>query len=148
MARVFGCMITRPSATASRSVTDFAATSTMRASPRLLRCVSVLARRGTMLPGRRERGLARKQCARRGGDIVLPHQTFADQERRDAGLAEPRQIVRSEYAALADHDAAGRNEPGQPLAGRKCGGEGFQIAIVDADQLRFQGKRPLQLLLI
>ncbi len=45
-------------------------------------------------------------------------------------------------------DAAGRNKPRQPLAGRKRGRERLEIAIVDADELRFQAKRPLQLLLI
>ena len=59
-------------------------TSTMRASPLPLRWLSFLLAlaRPRRLPGRRERGLAREQGARRRGDIVLPHQAFADEEGR------------------------------------------------------------------
>ena len=60
-------------------------------------------------PGRRERGVAREQRTRRRGDVVLAHQAFADQERRNAGFGEPREIVRREDAALADDDMAGGN---------------------------------------
>ena len=42
----------------------------------------------------------------------------------------------------------GRNEPRQPLAGGERGLERLQVAIVDADEFRFQAKRPLQLLVI
>ena len=76
----------------------------------------------------------RKQAARRCGDIALAHQTFADEKRRNAGLREPRKIGGSEYAALADNNAAGRNPAGKPLAGRERRLEGFQVPVVDAEK--------------
>src|SRR6266567_4318244 len=88
-------MTTRPSATASRSVAALSETSTIRASPEALiwvraglalfdglvfglvldglRAISACARGAGL-------GLAREQCARRRGDVGLPHQALADQE--------------------------------------------------------------------
>ena len=42
----------------------------------------------------------------------------------------------------------GRHEARQPLAGRKRRLEGFQVAVVDADEPRFQAQRPLQLVFV
>src|ERR1700722_519702 len=115
MSSVLRAISTRPSATATRSVTALAETSTMRASPRPLRWVSFFARFATVdLSGRSERGLARKQRARGGSHVVLAHQAFADEERQNAGRGEPRQVVGREDAALADGDPPGWNETRQP----------------------------------
>ena len=50
-----------------------------------------------------------------------------------------------EDAALADHDAVARDQRGQPLAGRQRGLEGLEVAVVDADQARFEPQRALEL---
>src|SRR5579884_1482739 len=132
---VLACMITRPSATATRALTGLADTSTMRASPREPRCESLFVLRATRLPRRGEGGLRGQQSAGCCRDIVLPHQALTDQEGRDVRSGEPRQVGRREYAAFADNDAIGGHEPGQTLAGRKRGRKSFQIAIIDADEL-------------
>src|ERR1700733_548840 len=142
------CMITLPSATATLSVVALPDTSTMRASPLPLRWLSFFARPATALPGGRKRGLAREEGVGRGSYIVLAHQAFADEEGRNAAVRKPRQIVRREYAALADDDAARRNKPRQTLAGGERGRESFQIAIIDADKLRLQAQRAFQFTLI
>src|ERR1700744_3310425 len=95
-ASVSACMTTRPSATAARSVTALAETSTMWASPLSERCV----RSGIRLRSHRACGLRRlalQQSARRAGDVLLPHQRFADEERIDAAALEPQTIVVAEY---------------------------------------------------
>src|SRR4051812_5408537 len=103
---VLRVITTRPSATATRSVAAFADTSTMRASPRLLRWVSfAIASFGCGHPCR----VTREQRFGRGGNIFLPHQAFADQECRDAHLFEPGEIGWREDATLADHDAIARD---------------------------------------
>src|SRR5580698_1577819 len=145
---VFAVISTRPSATATRSVAGLAETSTIWASPRAPRWLSFFALRATASPGRCERGFAGEQGAGCRRDIVLAHQAFADQEGRDAGVAEPRQIVRRENAALADDDPAGRNLPRQPLAGGKRRRKSFEVAVVDADQPRLQAQRALELLFV
>src|SRR5580704_2390809 len=148
MSSVFAVISTRPSATATRSVMALADTSTMWASPRVPRWVSVFARRATASPSCIERGLAGEERTRRGGNVVLSHKTFADQEGRDAGLAEPRQIVGRKDAALADDDALGRNAPRQLFAGGKRRLEGFQVAVVDADEPRLQPQRAIELFFV
>src|SRR6202795_2587866 len=145
---VIACISTRPSATATRSVAGLAETSTMWASPRVPMWDNFFASRATGSPGRSERGLAGEQGARRCRDVVLAHQTFADQEGRDTGLAEPQQIVGRENAALADDDPVGRNAPRQPLAGGESRFEGFQVAVVDANKPRLQPQRALELCLV
>src|SRR5579864_1270241 len=114
---VCGRMCTRPSATATRSVAGLAETSTMRASPPAPRCVSFAERRATALFDVGQRRARRQQGARRGRHVVLAHQTLADQERRDAGLGEPGNVLRREDAAFADDDAVARHEARQPLTG-------------------------------
>src|SRR5580704_16494061 len=148
MSSVFACINTRPSATATRAVAGLAETSTMWASPRVPIWLSFFAPRATVSPSRSERGLARQQRARCRRDIVLAHQTFADQKGRNAGVAEPRQIVGRENAALADDDPVGWNAPRQPLAGGKRRLEGFQVAVVDADQPRLQPQRAVELIFV
>src|SRR3984957_7045191 len=148
MSSVFAVISTRPSATATRAVAGVAETSTMWASPRAPRWVRFFPRRATASPSRSERGFASEERARRRRHVVLSHKTFADQEARDAGFAEPRQIVRRENAALADDDPVSGNASRQLLAGGKRRLERFQVPVVDADQPRLQPQRPLELFLV
>ncbi len=146
MSSVLRAIRTKPSASATRSVAGFADTSTMCASPLARRCVSFLPRAmGSPLGGRGEDVAARKQHARGVRDIGLAHQALADQEGRDAGLGEPRQIVRRRNTAFADGDMTERNPSGQALAGLKRRVECPQVAIVDADEPRFQPQRAFEL---
>jgi hypothetical protein len=91
---------------------------------------------------------AREERARRRRNVILAHQALANEERRNAGLGEPGEIVRCEYTTLADHDTVGRNQSRQPLGCRERRLEGFQVSVVDADQPRFEPQCPLKLLLI
>src|SRR5579863_6676434 len=145
IASVFGCIRTRPSAIATRSVVALADTSTMRASPLAFRCDSLLGRRVTALPCRRKCGFAGEQGTCRRRDVVLPHQTFADQEGRNPDLGEASEIVRRLYATFADQHRARRHVWRQPLAGRQRGLKRLEISVVDADQPRFQGKCAVKL---
>src|SRR6202030_3536631 len=148
MSSVFACISTRPSAIATRAVAGLAETSTMWASPLVPIWLSFFAPRATGSPSRSERGLAGEERPRRCSDIVLAHQTFADQEGRNTGLAEPQQIVGRENAALADDDPLGRHAARQPLAGGERRLEGFQIAVVDANEPRLQPQRAIELCLV
>src|SRR5262249_48511862 len=106
------CMITRPSAMATRSVGGLPETSTMRASPARAIWVSLrgLAMFKRALGGRDPpSGVALKGRAGRWGDVVLPHQALADQEGGDAHAGEPLEVGRREDAALADDDPLGRD---------------------------------------
>ena len=92
----------------------------------------------------------REQRARRGGDVGLPHQAFADEEgARCRRSRQPGEIGGREDAALADDDAV---RPGRSGASRsrdrERGLEGVQIAVVDADQPRFQRQRAVELGLV
>src|SRR5262245_29163369 len=136
-------MITRPSATARRSVAGLSDTSTMRASPE----APIWVRAGLFFEGLRAmsaracgagRRLARQQGARCGSDVGLPHQALADQEGRHTDALEPGEVGLREDAALADHQTVARDQWRQRLAGRKRGLEGAQIAVVDADHRRPQ----------
>src|SRR6478609_5193011 len=152
-------MMTLPSATATRSVAFLAETSTMRAWPRGSIWVSsllssnggfglrrtpplaFLAGREAFLPPRAITSIrrcvacrAREQGARGGGNVVLPHQAFADQEGRDAGAGEAGEVGRRIEPAFGDHDAVFGNARGEALADRKISLETAQIAVVDADQ--------------
>src|SRR3954469_8364746 len=119
-------MTTLPSATAVRWVAGLADTSTIRASPAASMwvraesaledfledfCAIVLAR-----AGRARRFGPRPQSAGRSGNVGLPHQALADQERRHADPLQPRQIGRREDAAFADHQAIGGDQRRQRLA--------------------------------
>src|SRR4051812_891269 len=142
---VAGAMTTRPSAIATRPVAALAETSTMRASPPLARWVRFLGFAIRSLGGAGAPHSGRQQRARRRCHIALPHQALADQEGRDAGRGQPRQIRRRGNAAFADHDAITRNQGCQSLACFQRGLECFQVAVVDADQERaeFEGAREL-----
>src|SRR5262245_60346915 len=135
---VFAAMVTRPWAMATRSVTALGDTSTMRASPRALRCVSLAGSATGLLRGAQTAGsaahAAAKERARRGFDVALPHQAFPDQERRDPGLGKLVEIGRRKNPALADRDAVARNLRREPLAGGERRLESLEIAVVDADQ--------------
>src|SRR5882724_9552653 len=139
-------MTTLPSATAVRSVAGLADTSTIRASPAASMWVRAEPALKDFLEDFCAIGLARSGRARRfgtgqqraggRGHVGLPHQAFADQERRHADSLQPRQIGRAKDAAFADHQAIGRDQRRQRLAGRKRGLEGAEIAVVDADHRR------------
>src|SRR6185437_10481471 len=150
-------MMTLPSATATRSVAFLAETSTMRAWPRGSIWVSSLlsssggfglrrtpplaflaGREAFLLPramaSLRGGVASREQRTRGGGDVVLPHQAFADQEGRDAGAGEAGEVGRRIEPAFGNHDAIFGNARGEALADRKISLETAQIAVVDADQ--------------
>src|SRR6266478_416218 len=104
---------TRPSATATRSVAALAETSTMRASPPLARWVSLGERATGLLRGAEAALLAVEEGAGRGFHIGFPHEAFADQEGLDADAGEASEIRGRGNAALADHDASGRDQAGE-----------------------------------
>src|ERR1041385_4823102 len=132
---VFALITTRPCATATRSLAALADTSTIRASPRPLKWVSfAIASFGCRHPcGLR---VTREQRFGGGGNIFLPHQAFADQERGDAGLFKAGEVGRGEEPALADHDTLARDHRREALGRLELGLEGLQVAIIDADQTR------------
>src|SRR5262245_47362163 len=157
-ASVSGPIVTKPSARAVRCVTALSDTSTMRASPFSLRWLSlVMGRHQRPLPtrgrGTRSALVARPQPSLRsgaeqraggGGDVGLPHQALADQERMHARLREPLEVGMAVDAALGDDDAVLRH-PWRQLLGRlKRGVEGLQVAIVDADQAAVEHQRAIE----
>src|SRR5690349_10119071 len=111
---VEGCITTRPSATATRSVTALADTSTMRASPLEPRWVSFGAR-GIGLSGRCGAQCAGwgKEGAGRRCDVRLAHEAFANQQRADADPREPRHVGWGEDAAFSDDHAVSRDQAGE-----------------------------------
>src|SRR5262245_39622733 len=131
---VFAVIVTRPSATATRSVAAFADTSTMRASPLRPRWLSLRTGATALLRGAKPVPLAADQGAGGGRDITLAHQAFADQEGRNADGREKVEIGRRENAAFADADAPLRYSRRQTLAGGQRRLDGPQLAVVDADQ--------------
>src|SRR5262245_52190971 len=147
---VFTVITTRPSAKSSRSVAGLADTSTMRASPPLLRWVKFfflfLAGAIGLSGGARTARRVPNQCTRRLFHVILAHQTLADQERPDANARQSRQIVRCRNSALADDDPIERHPGRKPFAGHERGVEGLEVAVVDADQARSQLERTRQLL--
>ena len=94
------------------------------------------------------RSTARQQGAGGGGNIGLPHQALADEDGRHAGRREPREVGRRVDAAFGDDNALARDLRRQPLADRERGLEGAQIAVVDADQPRFELQRALKLIFL
>src|SRR5215211_1388117 len=143
MSSVLAVIATRPSATATRSVTALAPTSTMRASPRRPRWVS----RAFAMTSARRGGdvLAREQRARCRRHVVLAHQALADQKRRDAGAGKTGDIGRRKDAALGHDHALARDERRQSLARAQARFEGLEVAVVDADEARAQAQRALEL---
>src|SRR6202167_5266379 len=150
-------IMTRPSASASRSVVGFDDTSTMRAAPRAPRWESrrrwgmSLSSTATQVPFQDRGGVARdtrQQRARSLSNIVLPHQAFADQKSRHSGGGKAGKIGGSENAALADNDATGRHELRQPLGRGERRLEGLEITIVDANQPGFEAQCALKFRLV
>src|SRR5262245_6678223 len=107
MSSVAGSIVTTPSATAVRSVSALPPTSTMCASP--AEPMWVRRRALAMATGCGRFRLDAEQGARRGLDIRLAHQALADEERRDARVAEPQAVVMREDAALRDEEPVERN---------------------------------------
>src|SRR5262249_12324409 len=130
---VAGLMTTRPSATASRSVAGLSETSTIRASPEAamwgraglafdvafevalddaLDIASALDGERAMSAHARGAGsvVAQQQRTRGSGHIGLPHQAFADQERRHADAFEAGEIGRCKDSAFADHKPIARDQ--------------------------------------
>src|SRR5499426_403536 len=148
--RVFAVITTRPPATATRSVAALADTSTMRASPRRPRWLSLEATaslRGTQ----RERVTAFRvanERARGGLDVVLAHQALAHEEGRNPDGGKIFEIGGRENSALADGDAIRRNSRRQAPAGGERRLERLQIAVVDSDEPRAQAQRALELALV
>src|SRR4051812_6940924 len=79
-----------------------------------------------------------KQRGGRGSDVALAHQALADEVCLYPDPAEPAEIGRGEDAALADEDTLTRNEGRQAFADGKARLEAAQVAIVDADEARFE----------
>ena len=94
---------------------------------------------------RRAARRAREQGARRGGNVALPHQAFADQEGGNADARETGEVGGRNEPAFADDDAVARDLRRQALADVERGLESAQIAVVDADEPRFQPQRALKL---
>src|SRR5262245_55680325 len=120
-------MMTWPSATATRSVSGFPVTSTMRASPPAPRCESLAA--GGLAGGflamayladlsRSLRGnaFAGEQRAGGRGNVLLPHQAFADEEGANADGGKPCKVGRRVDAAFADDQLVLRHARREPLA--------------------------------
>src|SRR5258707_265205 len=79
--------------------------------------------------------------------LALPHQACADQECRNAGRRQPRNTRGREDAALARHHAVSRHR-GEAFGDGERGDEGLQVAVVDADEPRFQEQGALHLALV
>src|SRR5262249_7313655 len=142
---VFAVITTRPAATATRSVGALADTSTMRASPRRSRWLSLAAT--ASLRGAQRTHVAgvagADQRARCGLDVALAHQALAHEEGRDPDGGEILEIGRRKDPALADRDAVLGNSRPETLAGGERRLEGLEIAVVDADQPRCEAQRAL-----
>src|SRR5690606_7069280 len=110
--RVSGCMVTEAAAMAVRSVSGLPPTSTMFASPEASRCVSSPR---LITAGRRPAGGVAEQVARRGCNIVLPHQALAHEKGAHAMCAEPHAIGMGEDAALGNQQPVGRDHGGESL---------------------------------
>src|SRR4051812_33037674 len=112
-ARVSGAMTTAPFATATRSVSDFSETSTIRALPSASKWVRlvIVSRSSAQAFGRtrrRRRTCAEQQLGRRG-DVRLAHQALADQEDRGTGAMHALEIGWHVQPAFRDQQAV----PGQ-----------------------------------
>jgi hypothetical protein len=73
------------------------------------------------------------------------HQRFTDQETLGPGGNHALDVGGAVDAAFAHQLAVGGDQRGQPFGGAQIGLHDLEIAVVDADQLRFQLQRPLQL---
>ena len=89
-----------------------------------------------------------QQRAGGGGDVGLAHEAFADEEGVHAGLGQPLQVGVAGDAAFGDDDAVLRHARGEPLGRLQRGGEGLEVAVVDADQPAVERQRAVELLLV
>src|SRR5208337_2968578 len=85
-----------------------------------------------------------EQRPRGCGDVLVAHQRLADKESLDARSGQTLAVGVTGYAALGDHDLARRHVRLEPLADVERGRESVEVAIVDANETAFEGKRPLQ----
>src|SRR5262245_10254425 len=148
--RVFAVITTRPRAMATRSVAALADTSTMRASPRRPRWLSLEATaslRGTQRSRITVLRLANER-ARGRLDVALAHEALAHEEGRNADGDKLVQIGGRENPALANGDATWRNSRRQAPAGGERGLERLEIAVVDSDEPRAQAQSTLELSLV
>src|SRR5262245_30261735 len=148
--RVFAVITTRPSAMATRSVAALADTSTMRASPRRPRWLSLGATaslRGTQRARITVLRVANER-ARGSLDVLLAHQALTHEKSRNPDGGKIVQIGGRENSALADGNATCRNSRRQAPAGGERGLECLQITVVDSDEPRPQAQRALELALV
>ena len=129
----------------SRSVADFAETSTMWASPREPKWVSFFARRATVFTG----PMRARVCA--SAMRASPRQHLS----RASGFRRPGRPKCRPWPSRARSSGvkmplsptmmrSSGHEARQPLDCGKRGLEGFEIAVVDAEQPRFQTQRARQ----
>src|SRR5262245_57470080 len=148
--RVFAVITTRPPAMATRSVAALADTSTMRASPRRPRWLSLettASLRGTQRARITVLRVANER-ARGGLDVVLAHQALAYEEGRNPDRGKIFEISGRENSALAHSDAICGNSRRQAPPGDERRLERLQIAVVDSDEPRAQAQRALELALV
>src|SRR5690349_4801549 len=86
-------------------------------------------------------------CERLAG-MLGTHQRFADQERFEAGVAQPAQMFSGLDAALGHAQHPWRNQPYQAQRGLKIHVERPQVAVIDADDLKIQVERAAELVLV
>src|SRR6266568_1363515 len=80
----------------------------------------------------------KKQPAKRGPGVFLAHEGLADEEGIHAACAHARDVIDGDDAALGDHYPPGRHSRQQIERGVEPRVEGFEIAVVDPDERRFQ----------
>src|SRR5262249_9146751 len=141
---------TGPPAMATRSVAALADTSTMRASPRRPRWLSLEATASLRGPQRSRITVLRLANERARGrlDVALAHEALAHEEGRNADGGKLVQVGGRENPALANGNATWRNFRRQAPAGGERRLERLQIAVVDSDELRPQAQRALELALV
>src|SRR3546814_5561716 len=75
---------------------------------------------------------------RRSSDLILTQQAFADEEGLHAAFRQPFAVGVARDAAFADEQRARRDEFRKAFGDGEVGFEGAQVAVVDADQARFE----------
>src|SRR5215471_18982240 len=129
--RVSFAMSTVAVAVATRSVSGFSETSTMRAAPLVSKWLRVATGSHWSSGGKwSEQGASRRL------DIGLAHQRLAHQEAPNARGGHPGEVLRPMKAALAHDEALGANFARQRLARGQIDLQRLEIAIVDADERR------------
>ena len=74
-------------------------------------------------------------------DVLRAHEGFADEDGADAGGADAADVLRGLDAAFADADDVVGDFLGQFLGGGEIDLEGFQVAVVDADEVGAEFER-------